>query len=163
MGSEMCIRDSSKDLSARVKAKQDELNVALQEKEVIKAELQTTKNELEALKTKVAEAPANVSPAPAPAAAPATEEETPVNATPASQFPTATVEIHGPGDAQKIQALEQKIQRLEAALAEKDGLLATQASEQDAKIKERADRLKDMYNSKLNEVKAAHRLSLIHI
>ncbi|KAJ5416105.1 hypothetical protein N7465_004800 [Penicillium sp. CMV-2018d] len=147
----------SKDLSARVKAKQDELNVALQEKEVIKAELQTTKNELEALKTKVAEAPANVSPAPAPAAAPATEEETPVNATPASQFPTATVEIPGPGDAQKIQALEQKIQRLEAALAEKDGLLATQASEQDAKIKERADRLKDMYNSKLNEVKAAHR------
>ncbi|OQD60098.1 hypothetical protein PENPOL_c028G03358 [Penicillium polonicum] len=147
----------SKDLSARVKAKQDELNVALQEKEVIKAELQTTKNELEALKTKVAEAPANVSPAPAPAPAPATEEETPVNATPASQFPTATVEIPGPGDAQKIQALEQKIQRLEAALAEKDGLLATQASEQDAKIKERADRLKDMYNSKLNEVKAAHR------
>ncbi|KAJ5522398.1 hypothetical protein N7527_006513 [Penicillium freii] len=147
----------SKDLSARVKAKQDELNVALQEKEVIKAELQTTKNELEALKTKVAEAPANVSPAPAPAAAPATEEETPVNATPASQFPTATVEIPGPGDAQKIQALEQKIQRLEAALAEKDGLLATQANEQDAKIKERSDRLKDMYNSKLNEVKAAHR------
>lgn len=147
----------SKDLSARVKAKQDELNVALQEKEVIKAELQTTKNELEALKTKVAEAPANVSPAPGPAPAPATEEETPVNATPASQFPTATVEIPGPGDAQKIQALEQKIQRLEAALAEKDGLLATQASEQDAKIKERADRLKDMYNSKLNEVKAAHR------
>ncbi|CAI7629797.1 unnamed protein product [Penicillium discolor] len=149
----------SKDLSARVKAKQDELNVALQEKEVIQAELQTTKNELEALKTKVAEAPANVSPAPAPtpAPAPATEEETPVNATPASQFPTATVEIPGPGDAQKIQALEQKIQRLEAALAEKDGLLATQASEQDAKIKERADRLKDMYNSKLNEVKAAHR------
>ncbi|KAJ5961585.1 hypothetical protein N7501_006526 [Penicillium viridicatum] len=147
----------SKDLSARVKAKQDELNVALQEKEVIKAELQTTKNELEALKTKVAEAPANVSPAPAPAPAPATEEETPVNATPASQFPTATVEIPGPGDAQKIQALEQKIQRLEAALAEKDGLLATQASEQDVKIKERADRLKDMYNSKLNEVKAAHR------
>ncbi|KAF4768172.1 hypothetical protein HAV15_002337 [Penicillium sp. str.  len=149
----------SKDLSARVKAKQDELNVALQEKEVIQAELQTTKNELEALKTKVAEAPANVSPAPAPtpAPAPATEEETPVNATPASQFPTATVEIPGPGDAQKIQALEQKIQRLEAALAEKDGLLATQASEQDAKITERADRLKDMYNSKLNEVKAAHR------
>ncbi|KAJ5477799.1 hypothetical protein N7530_003308 [Penicillium desertorum] len=161
----------SKDLSARVKAKQDELNVVLQEKEVIQAELQTTKKELEELKTKVAEAPANVSPtptpapapaqapapAPAPAAAEAAEEEAPVNATPASQFPTATVEISGPGDAQKIQALEQKIQRLEAALAEKDGLLATQASEQDAKIKERADRLKDMYNTKLNEVKAAHR------
>lgn len=143
----------SKDLSARVKAKQDELNVSLQEKEVIQAELQTTKNELEALKIKVGEAPANVSPAPAPAA----EEEVPVNATPASQFPTATVEIPGPGDAQKIQALEQKIQRLEAALAEKDGLLAAQVSEQDAKIKERADRLKDMYNSKLNEVKTAHR------
>ncbi|CAG8213715.1 unnamed protein product [Penicillium nalgiovense] len=161
----------SKDLSARVKAKQDELNVVLQEKEVIQAELQTTKKELEELKTKGAEAPANVSPtpvpapaqaqapasAPTPAAAEAAEEEAPVNATPASQFPTATVEIPGPGDAQKIQALEQKIQRLEAALAEKDGLLATQASEQDAKIKERADRLKDMYNTKLNEVKAAHR------
>ncbi|KAJ6149043.1 hypothetical protein N7471_000242 [Penicillium samsonianum] len=145
----------SKDLSARVKAKQDELNASLQEKEVIQAELQTTKNELEALKIKVGEAPANVSPAPA--RAPAAEEEVPVNATPASQFPTATVEIPGPGDAQKIQALEQKIQRLEAALAEKDGLLAAQVSEQDAKIKERADRLKDMYNSKLNEVKAAHR------
>ncbi|KGO73323.1 hypothetical protein PITC_086110 [Penicillium italicum] len=147
----------SKDLSARVKAKQDELNVVLQEKEVIQAELQTTKNELEALKTKVAEAPANVSPAPVAAAAAPAEEEAPVNATPASQFPTAAVEIPGPGDAQKIQALEQKIQRLEAALAEKDGLLATQASEQDAKIKERTDRLKDLYNSKLNEVKAAHR------
>ncbi|KAI3162023.1 hypothetical protein DTO039G3_8381 [Penicillium roqueforti] len=151
----------SKDLSARVKAKQDELNVALQEKEVIQLELQTTKNELEALKTKVAEAPANVSPTPiptpAPAPAPAAEQEAPVNATPASQFPTATVQIPGPSDIQRIQALEQKIQRLEAALAEKDGLLATQASEQDAKVKERADRLKDMYNSKLNEVKAAHR------
>ncbi|KAJ6189724.1 hypothetical protein N7519_004632 [Penicillium mononematosum] len=155
----------SKDLSARVKAKQDELNVVLQEKEVIQTELQTTKKELEELKTKVAEAPANVSPtpapaqapAPAPAAAAAAEEEASVNATPASQFPTATVAIPGPGDAQKIQALEQKIQRLEAALAEKDGLLATQASEQDAKIKERTDRLKDMYNTKLNEVKAAHR------
>ncbi|KAJ5505412.1 hypothetical protein N7453_004369 [Penicillium expansum] len=147
----------SKDLSARVKAKQDELNVVLQEKEVIQAELQTTKSELEALKTKVAESPANVSPAPVAAAVAAPEEEATVNATPASQFPTATVEIPGPGDAQKIQALEQKIQRLEAALAEKDGLLATQASEQDAKIKERADRLKDMYNSKLNEVRAAHR------
>ncbi|KGO50226.1 hypothetical protein PEX2_027910 [Penicillium expansum] len=147
----------SKDLSARVKAKQDELNVVLQEKEVIQAELQTTKSELEALKTKVAESPANVSPAPVAAAVAAPEEEAPINATPASQFPTATVEIPGPGDAQKIQALEQKIQRLEAALAEKDGLLATQASEQDAKIKERADRLKDMYNSKLNEVRAAHR------
>ncbi|KAF9248600.1 hypothetical protein DTO027I6_878 [Penicillium roqueforti] len=151
----------SKDLSARVKAKQDELNVALQEKEVIQLELQTTKNELEALKTKVAEAPANVSPTPiptpAPAPAPAAEQEAPVNATPASQFPTATVQIPGPSDNQRIQALEQKIQRLEAALAEKDGLLATQASEQDAKVKERADRLKDMYNSKLNEVKAAHR------
>ncbi|KAJ5971909.1 uncharacterized protein N7479_001827 [Penicillium vulpinum] len=145
----------SKDLSARVKAKQDELNVVLQEKEVIQAELQTTKNELEALKTKMAEAPANVPPAPAPAAA--ADQEAPVNATPASQFPTATVALPGPGDAQKIQDLEQKIQRLEAALAEKDGLLATQASEQDAKIKERADRLKDLYNSKLNEVKAAHR------
>ena len=158
----------SKDLSARVKAKQDELNVVLQEKEVIQTELQTTKKELEELKAKVAEAPANVSPTPAPAPAPAqaqapapaaaeAAEETPVNATPASQFPTATVEIPGPGDSQKIQALEQKIQRLEAALAEKDGLLATQASEQDAKIKERTDRLKDMYNTKLNEAKAAHR------
>ncbi|KAJ5169815.1 uncharacterized protein N7500_002598 [Penicillium coprophilum] len=152
----------SKDLSARVKAKQDELNVALQEKEVIQAELQTTKSELEALKTKLAEAPANVAPAPAPvpAAAAAAGEEAPVNATPASQFPTATVTVPGPGDAQKIQALEQKIQRLEAALAEKDNLLATQASEHDAKIKERAERLKEMYNSKLNEVRVAHRQEL---
>ncbi|EKV07187.1 Filament-forming protein (Tpr/p270), putative [Penicillium digitatum PHI26] len=146
----------SKDLSARVKAKQDELNVVLQEKEVIQAELQTTKSELEALKTKGVETPANVTYAPVAAAATAVEEA-PTNATPASQFPNATVEILSPAEAQKIQALEQKIQRLEAALAEKDGLLATQASEQDAKIKERADRLKDMYNSKLNEVKAAHR------
>ncbi|KAJ5823565.1 hypothetical protein N7447_005905 [Penicillium robsamsonii] len=152
----------SKDLSARVKAKQDELNVVLQEKEVIQAELQTTKNELEALKIKAAEAPANMAPTPAPAPAVSTAagEEAPVNATPASQFPTATVTVPGPGDAQKIQELEQKIQRLEAALAEKDGLLATQASEQDAKIKERTDRLKDMYNTKLNEVKAAHRQEL---
>ncbi|KAJ5779724.1 hypothetical protein N7457_007444 [Penicillium paradoxum] len=146
----------SKDLSARVKAKQDELNVALQEKEVIQTELQATKNELEALKTKVAETPvAAVTPAPAPA--PTAGDAAPVNPTPASQFPTATVAVPGPGDIQKIQALEQKIQRLEAALAEKDGLLATQASELDAKVKERADRLKDMYNTKLNEVKAAHR------
>ncbi|KAJ5138371.1 uncharacterized protein N7515_003219 [Penicillium bovifimosum] len=146
----------SKDLSARVKAKQDELNAVVQEKEVIQAELQTTRTELEALKTKTAEVPMAPT-APTPAPAPAEGEPAPVNPTPASQFPTATVAVPGPADTQKIQALEQKIQRLEAALAEKDGLLAKQASELDAKVKERADRLKDMYNSKLNEAKAAHR------
>ncbi|KAJ5567691.1 hypothetical protein N7535_006997 [Penicillium sp. DV-2018c] len=149
----------SKDLSARVKAKQDELNAVLQEKEVIQSELETTRTELEALKTKGAEGPAAPT-APTPAPALAEGESAPVNPTPASQFPTATVTVPGPGDTQKIHALEQKIQRLEAALAEKDALLATQASEQDAKVKERADRLKDMYNSKLNEVKAAHRQEL---
>ena len=152
----------SKDLSARNKAKQDELNVALQEKEVIQAELQTTKNELEALKSKMAEAPAAAAAPGAPAdvemtPAPAVTEAAPVNPTPASQFPTATVSVAGPADTQQIQALEQKIQRLEAALAEKDGLLAAQASEQDTKVKERADRIKEMYNTKLSEFRAAHR------
>jgi nucleoprotein TPR len=155
----------SKDLSARTKAKQEELNVVLQEKGVIQAELQTTKEELEALKSKMAEAPVapsaptdvEMTPAPAATTTEVPTEATSVNPTPASQFPTATVSVASPANAQQIQVLEQKIQRLEAALAEKDGLLAAQASEQDAKVKERADRVKEMYNTKLNELKAAHR------
>lgn len=138
----------SKDLSSRNKAKQDELDVALQEKGVIETELQTTKRELEALKSKIAGAPvAEAAPAaPVEEPAPATNitEAAPVNPTPASQFPTASVAA--PGHTQQIEALEQKIQHLESALAEKDGLLATQASE-----------VKQMYNKKLSEFRAAHR------
>jgi nucleoprotein TPR len=149
----------SKDLTAKIKGKQDELNASLQEKEVIQAELQTTKNELEALKSKMAEAPvAPAVPADVEMTTPsAITEAAPVNPTPASQFPTATVSVASPADNQQIQALEQKIQRLEAALAEKEGLLAAQTSEQDAKFKERADRIKEMYNTKLAELRAAQR------
>ncbi|CAG8323322.1 unnamed protein product [Penicillium salamii] len=151
----------SKDLSARNKAKQDELNVALQEKEVIQAELQATQQELEELKSKMAEAPvtavAPTASAEDPVSAPVETEAVPVNPTPASQFPTATVTTVATGDAQLVQALEQKIQRLEAALAEKEGLLAAQAGEQDAKVKERSEHLKAVFNNKLAEVRAAHR------
>jgi nucleoprotein TPR len=148
----------SKDLTSKIKAKQDELNVALQEKEVIQTELQTSKNELEVLKSKMTEAP--VTPVVATdveMTTPAATEDVPVNPTPASQFPTATISVAGPADTQQIRVLEQKIQRLEAALAEKEALLATQASEQDARIKERVDRIKELCNTKLSELKAIHR------
>ncbi|CAL5874359.1 uncharacterized protein PFLUO_LOCUS8655 [Penicillium psychrofluorescens] len=152
----------SKDLSGKVNSKQAELTVALQEKEVIQEELKTTKEELEGLKSKMAETPAPAA-TPTPAAAPivATTETDAVNPTPASQFPTATAQVTtAPADEQKIKSLEEKIKRLEAALAEKDGLLAAKDTEQAAKIKERSDKLKEMFNSKLAEIRAAHRAEI---
>lgn len=146
----------SKELSGRINSKQQELNVALQEKEVIQDELNTTKAELAALKANAANGSVPAT-SPTSAPAPAIEESTGVNPTPASQFPTSTTQVIASGDEPKIKALEAKVQRLEAALAEKDGLLASKDAELEAKIKERADRLKEVFNNKLAEVRATHR------
>ncbi|KAF7184460.1 hypothetical protein CNMCM7691_005528 [Aspergillus felis] len=149
----------SKELTGRINAKQLELNAVMQEKEVIQEELNTTKNELSELKTKIAESP-SAPPAPAPPAAPAaptapTVEQTPVvNSTPASQFPTQT---SMPGDEERVKALEEKVQRLEAALAEKDASLAAKHAEYETKANERVEKLKETYNKKMAEVRAAHR------
>lgn len=155
----------SKELSGRINGKQVELNAALQEKEVLQDELNTTKAELETLKVKLAEAPAPADntvttqvPAPISAAAPTPmDTEEPVNPTPASQFPTATTQVVPVGDEQKIQELESKIQRLEAALIEKDGQLAVKDTELETKLKERSEKLKEMYNAKVAEIRAAQR------
>jgi nucleoprotein TPR len=148
----------SKELTGRINAKQLELNAVMQEKEVIQEELNTTKNELSELKTKMAESP-SAPPASAPAApaAPAvpTVEQTPaVNSTPASQFPTQT---SMPSDDERVKALEEKVQRLEAALAEKDAALAAKDAEYETKANERVEKLKETYNKKMAEVRAAHR------
>ncbi|KAL1859940.1 Protein mlp1 [Paecilomyces lecythidis] len=136
----------SKELTGRINAKQQELNAVLQEKEVIQEELKTTREELEELKMKLAEQPASVS-ASAPAGA---ENGANVNSTPASQFPTQTVQVTAGTDEEKVKALEEKIQRLEAALAEKD-------AQAEAKIKERIDKMKETLNQKLNEFRTNHR------
>ncbi|KAJ5744190.1 hypothetical protein N7533_009060 [Penicillium manginii] len=150
----------SKELSGRINGKQTELNSALQEKEVLQDELNTTKAELATLKVKLAETPAPVDSAPitqVPDSAPVPMETEPVNPTPASQFPTAATQVVPVGDEQKIKELEAKIQRLEAALIEKDGQLAMKDTELEAKLKERSDKLKEMYNAKLVEIRAAQR------
>ncbi|KAJ5679824.1 hypothetical protein N7462_008068 [Penicillium macrosclerotiorum] len=145
----------SKELSSRINNKQIELNTALQEKEVLQEELNNAKAELEVLKTKTAEVP--ISPATLATPAPAAMEATPINPTPASQFPTATTTITTAGNDQKVQELEAKVERLEAALAEKDGILTAKEAELEAKVKERADKLKESFNSKLAEIRATHR------
>jgi nucleoprotein TPR len=137
----------SRDLSSKI-------NLLKQEKDVLQGELDSTKAELETVKAKASQTPDASTTA---AGAPAADDAAPVNATPASQFPTATTTVVSSGDEQKIQELEAKIQRLEAALAEKDALIATKDAEMDAKVKERADKLKDTFNSKLAEIKASHR------
>lgn len=142
----------SKELTGRINAKQLELNAVLQEKEVIQEELNTTKNELSELKTKMAEKPS--APAPAAPSAPAVEQTAGVNSTPASQFPTQT---SMPSDDERVKALEEKVQRLEAALAEKDAALAAKDAEYETKANERVERLKETYNKKMAEVRAAHR------
>ncbi|KAJ5391202.1 hypothetical protein N7509_006692 [Penicillium cosmopolitanum] len=150
----------SKELSGRINGKQTELNSALQEKEVLQDELNTTKAELATLKVKLAETPAPVDGTAATqvsAPAPMPMETEPINPTPASQFPTAATQVIPVGDEQKIKVLEAKIQRLEAALIEKDDQLALKDTELEAKLKERSDKLKEMYNAKLVEIRAAQR------
>ncbi|KAF4180372.1 hypothetical protein CNMCM8694_008656 [Aspergillus lentulus] len=137
----------SKELTGRINAKQLELNAVMQEKEVIQEELNTTRNELSELKTKMAESPS------APTA-PAVEPTPAVNSTPASQFPTQT---SMPSDDERVKALEEKVQRLEAALAEKDAALAAKDAEYETKANERVEKLKETYNKKMAEVRAAHR------
>ncbi|KAH2310042.1 hypothetical protein KXW60_001675 [Aspergillus fumigatus] len=144
----------SKELTGRINAKQLELNAVIQEKEVIQEELNTTKNELSELKTKMAESP-SASSAPAPAPTAPTMEQTPgVNSTPASQFPTQT---SMPSDDERVKTLEEKVRRLEAALAEKDAALAAKDAEYETKANERVEKLKETYNKKMAEVRAAHR------
>ncbi|KAJ5976285.1 hypothetical protein N7481_009992 [Penicillium waksmanii] len=150
----------SKELSGRINGKQTELNSALQEKEVLQDELNTTKAELATLKVKLVETPAPVDGAAATqvsAPAPMPMETEPINPTPASQFPTAATQVVPVGDEQKIKVLEAKIQRLEAALIEKNDQLAAKDTELEAKLKERSDKLKEMYNAKLVEIRAAQR------
>lgn len=159
----------SKDLTGKIHGKQAELNAAVQEKEAIQEELNTTRNELNELKAKVtgnpdaavatatpAVAPAEAAPA-AQAPAPATETNGNVDPTPAAQFPTPTAQFPVASDDEKVKALEAKIQRLEAALAEKEAILASKDAEHETKIKERAEKLKETFNNKLAEVRAAHR------
>jgi nucleoprotein TPR len=142
---------------ARSRELSTKINAHKQEKDVLQAELDRTKAELEAVKAKVPETPPTSTTT---SAAPATDEAAPVNATPASQFPTGTTTLVSSGDEQKVKELEAKIERLQAALAEKDALIATKDAEMDARVKERADKLKDSFNSKLAEIKASHRQEL---
>ncbi|KAJ5259533.1 nuclear pore complex protein An-Mlp1 [Penicillium angulare] len=161
----------SRDLSGRVNAKATELAVAVQEKEALEEQLSKTKSELESCKASLAnsstaaaaaagaaaDTAAGLPEPSAPTTIPeATSETAPVNPTPASQFPTATTSVAVPGDEKKIKELEEKIQRLEAALVKKDGLLSAQDADLQAKIKERVDKVKEIGNAKLAEIRAAH-------
>lgn len=155
------ITDLRQKLTEQFKARSRDLSMKInthkQEKDVLQVELDRTKAELEAVKAKVPETP---SASTTTSAAPAADKAAPVNATPASQFPTATTTMVSSGDEQKIKELEAKIERLEAALAEKDAMIASKDAEMDARVKERVDKLKDSFNSKLAEIKASHRQEL---
>ena len=151
----------SKELTGRIKEKQTELNVAVQEKETIQEELNITRNELNELKTNMGEksaaALATGAAEPPPEAPAVPEAASGVDSTPAAQFPTHTAQISVATDDERVKALEEKVRRVEAALAEKEAILAAKDSDHDAKIKERAEKLKETFNNKLAGVRAAHR------
>jgi nucleoprotein TPR len=126
----------SKELTGRIHAKQAELNAVLQEKEVIQEELRVTREELNQLKLSLAEKPAPSIPG---------QERMEVEPTAPSQPSQPS-----PGDEEKVKMLEEKIQRLEAALAEKDAQF-------EARIKERSDKMKDTFNAKVAEIRNNHR------
>ncbi|ODH19930.1 hypothetical protein ACO22_06041 [Paracoccidioides brasiliensis] len=136
----------SKELSSRIQAKQAELNTVIQEKEVIQLELDRTREELNILKAKVSETESLAS-APAPSPTPATQNG--IDVPQAPEQPTMAQGIDAPS-AEKIKALEEKIQRLEAALAEKEATI-------DQKVKERVDKMKETLNNKLAEYKTHHK------
>jgi nucleoprotein TPR len=129
----------SKELSGRINAKQAELNAVQQEKEVIKEELRTTHEELNLLKSKSTEA----SPTPI-------EVDSSTATQPTTQPTTQPPASPSQSDDDKIKALEEKVVRLEAALAEKEAQFNT-------KLKERSDKMKEMYNSKISELQNSHK------
>lgn len=88
----------SKELTGRIAAKQSEVNTALAEKDQIAAELTQVKTELEETKASLAAAQ---------------------TAAPTEAATTAPAEQAPASDNADVQALQQKIQQLEAALAEK--------------------------------------------
>ncbi|EDN08709.1 filament-forming protein [Histoplasma capsulatum] len=136
----------SKELSSRIQAKQVELNTAIQEKEVIQLELDRTKEDLNALKAKLPTDDGVPAPVPAPVAVSQ-------NVTDAQQPPAPQPTMPPTNDfanVEKIKALEEKIQRLEAALAEKEATI-------DHKVKERVDKMKETLNNKLAEYKTLHK------
>ncbi|RJE24160.1 Filament-forming protein [Aspergillus sclerotialis] len=166
----------SKELTGRINAKQGELNTALQEKAVIQDELNTTREELNNLKARMGDKPAGQAaptptPAPAPTPTPMVIDERPVVDTTPAALPTPAAQFPVTSDHDKVKALEEKIQRLEAALAEKDAALAekdgiitskdatlaAKDTEHEARFKERADKIKEIFNSKMAEVRNAHR------
>lgn len=136
----------SKDLSGRLNAKQQELNVSLQEKETVQAELDQTKEERDMWKSKAQESP------PAPATAAPAVSEIPQNE--ADSLPaepeTKPSETTDNASAEKINVLEEKIKTLEEALAQKD-------AEVETKVKEKTDKMKDILNNKLAEYKSLHK------
>ncbi|KAM5475318.1 Protein mlp1 [Microsporum audouinii] len=127
----------SKELTGRINAKQGELNIAIQEKEAIQLELSNTREELNALKASASENP--------PAAPALTAPEAPPASSQAVIPEQPSVE-----NAQNIAELEEKVAKLEAALAEKE-------AEMDGKIRERIEKMKETLNNKLAEYKTAHK------
>jgi nucleoprotein TPR len=124
----------SKELGARINAKQGELNTSQQEKEALQQELTKAQEELNQLKSKQVEQPA-----------------TPMDTEAISVAPSAPqpITLGTPGDEEKVKLLEEKITQLEAALAEKEALF-------DSKLKERSDKMKESFNSKLVEIRKNH-------
>ncbi|KAL1956278.1 hypothetical protein VTO42DRAFT_7451 [Malbranchea cinnamomea] len=139
----------SKELTGRINAKQTELNSVVQEKEAIQAELNRTREELEALKSKAPEPTPTTAPATAPTPA-VSESAQNEGEPPAASGEAKTAGTTHDASAAKIKSLEEKIASLEAALAQKD-------AEVETKVKEKVDRMKEILNNKLAEYKALHR------
>lgn len=131
----------SKELSGRINAKQSELNAVQQEKEVIQQELSKAQEELNQLKSKPVEQTTPM-------------EVEAADVTPA--VPQLTPSNNPGGDEDKIKSLEEKIARLEAALAEKEAQF-------DARLKERSDKMKEAFNTKLAELRRNHQQELENV
>ena len=131
----------SKELTGRINTKQGELVAVVQEKAVLQEELEKTREEINVLKLRLAEkqgSPIDNSVH--------SESVPPTQSSPVTHTSSQT-------DNEKIKSLEEKVQRLEAALSEKD-------AQCEVKIKERSDRLKESFNSKLAEFRNSQREEL---
>ncbi|KAI5302939.1 hypothetical protein KEM56_000199, partial [Ascosphaera pollenicola] len=138
----------SKDLTAKLNAKQAELIQSLQEKTGVQQELDKANEELSLLRTQ-AQTGAGDSAPPAAVTQPASQPESQGAPAAESETQTETSQATGIDVDARVQELEKKVQELENALAAKN-------AEVEQKVKERTDKFKELCNAKLHEMKTSH-------
>lgn len=133
-------KERSKTLSGRIRDKQAEVDAGVTERENLQAELQQSREELEALKSSSAAA------APEPVQNGITETST-------QDQPNGT--SSGPENTDQVKELEEKVRSLETSLAEKEQELVSLRQEQENTFKAREEELKEGLNKQLSEAQAS--------